>query len=69
MFGRNVQSEQLLPVRDTLQPSGGTGESPDVIPMSSMSGANTVIWLVGFSEGLTHLASLAIYYLFKDDLK
>ncbi|KAH0472783.1 MAG: uncharacterized protein KVP18_002472 [Porospora cf. gigantea A] len=69
MFGRNVQSEQLLPVRDTLQPSGGTGESPDVIPASSMSGANTVIWLVGFSEGLTHLASLAIYYLFKDDLK
>ncbi|PFH38648.1 putative folate/biopterin transporter [Besnoitia besnoiti] len=27
-----------------------------------------VIYLVGFSEGLTHLAALAIYYLLKDDL-
>lgn len=27
-----------------------------------------IIYLVGFSEGLTHLATLAIYYLFKDDL-
>ncbi|KAL8430708.1 hypothetical protein Efla_007574 [Eimeria flavescens] len=27
-----------------------------------------VIYLVGFSEGLTHLAALAIYYMLKDDL-
>lgn len=25
-------------------------------------------YLVGFSEGLTHLAALAIYYMLKDDL-
>eukprot|EP00917_Polyrhabdina_sp_WS-2016_P001449 GHVP01002972.1.p1 GENE.GHVP01002972.1~~GHVP01002972.1.p1 ORF type:complete len:487 (+),score=72.24 GHVP01002972.1:763-2223(+) len=28
-----------------------------------------VMYLIGLSEGLTHLAHLAMYYLFKDDLK
>lgn len=36
--------------------------------LGSLTMAKFVIFLVGFSEGLTHLAALAIYYLFKDDL-
>ncbi|KAH8584255.1 folate biopterin transporter [Cryptosporidium sp. chipmunk genotype I] len=42
------------------------------IKFSSLLGSITitkfVIFLVGFSDGLTHLATLAIYYLLKDDL-
>ncbi|QOY41083.1 Folate-biopterin transporter [Cryptosporidium parvum] len=43
------------------------------IKFSSLLGSITitklVIFLVGFSDGLTHLATLAIYYLLKDDLR
>ncbi|OII73096.1 BT1 family protein [Cryptosporidium ubiquitum] len=42
------------------------------LKFSSLLGSITitkfVIFLVGFSDGLTHLATLAIYYLLKDDL-
>ncbi|KAJ1613017.1 BT1-like protein [Cryptosporidium canis] len=42
------------------------------LQFSSLLGSITitkfVIFLVGFSDGLTHLATLAIYYLLKDDL-
>ncbi|KAH7649569.1 BT1 family [Cryptosporidium bovis] len=36
--------------------------------LESITITKLVIFLVGFSDGLTHLATLAIYYLFKDDL-
>ncbi|XP_053991837.1 uncharacterized protein LOC128883473 [Hylaeus volcanicus] len=40
----------------------------EAVESSMIRLASVVVLMVGFSEGLTHLASLAIYYLFKDDL-
>ncbi|XP_026193684.1 uncharacterized protein LOC113147410 [Cyclospora cayetanensis] len=56
--------------------AAGTGETNDsVLPQLARSGfwkklsfTHFIIYLVGFSEGLTHLAALAIYYMLKDDL-
>jgi len=63
---------------EEVQPAAGTGETADDIPLVTHMGDTTywkklsftqfVIYLVGFSEGLTHLAALAIYYMLKDDL-
>lgn len=49
-------------------------ETEDEVPSKKTVAENksqltqAVVFMVGFSEGLTHLATLAIYYLFKDDL-
>lgn len=54
----------------------GTGEPAEDIALlpprpyiSELTITQLIIYLVGFSEGLTHLATLAFYYLFKDDLR
>lgn len=63
---------------EEVQAAAGTGETGDVAPFSPYLGDSSywkrlsftqlVIYIVGFSEGLTHLAALAIYYMLKDDL-
>lgn len=61
---------------EEVQAAAGTGETSDgLLPhladsnfWKKLSFTQSVIYLVGFSEGLTHLAALAIYYMLKDDL-
>lgn len=61
---------------EEVQAAAGTGETTDgLLPniadtgyWKKLSFTQFVIYLVGFSEGLTHLAALAIYYMLKDDL-
>nr|CEL74846.1 TPA: BT1 transmembrane domain-containing protein [Toxoplasma gondii VEG] len=58
---------------DAVALAGAVDETP-LLPWSEaeylkkLTFTQFVIYLVGFSEGLTHLAALAIYYLLKDDL-
>lgn len=75
---RGVGARGALGGAEEAQAVAGAGESDDQVPIVShlaskkfwerLSFTQFVIYLVGFSEGLTHLASLAIYYLLKDDL-
>ncbi|CBZ53381.1 T1G11.18 protein, related [Neospora caninum Liverpool] len=74
---RGVGARTAFAGYEDVDAVGRSGEGLDDAPLlpwtepeylKKLTFTQFVIYLVGFSEGLTHLAALAIYYLLKDDL-
>ena len=62
----NTHQNEIISLLDNKRTIGNFIKFPTLF--ESITITKLVIFLVGFSDGLTHLATLAIYYLFKDDL-